>query len=55
MNSSTISDVGSNALQINFEQPYNGKINKDIHYVLNKLNAQLLSSHHNSYMDENYS
>jgi hypothetical protein len=55
MNSFTISDVGSNALQINFEQPYNGQINKDIHYVLNKLNAQLLSSHHNSYIDENYS
>ena len=55
MNSFTISDVGSNALQINFEQPYSGEINKDIHYVLNKLNAQLLSSHHNSYMDENYS
>lgn len=55
MNHFSITDEGSNALQINFEQPYSAEINKDIQYVLNKLNAQLLSSHHNSYMDENYS
>jgi hypothetical protein len=55
MNSFSITDVGSNALQINFEQPYSGEIAKDIQFILKKLNAQLLSSHHNSYMDENFS